>query len=162
MLRPLSGEILTPPALLEYCHDYVQRGISFEFLDADDMQKDRLWLALRFLLGSTILGSRLFQEFEPLTNFSTEYKRTSEDSSLTGIHYFSYNDDDDLKITGNDSIACKYNGRWWLGLFHSAGCLCEVYASTRTIICFFFGHKRLMHVGFHFMKFYVKSQHQQL
>ena len=76
------------------------------------MQKDRLQKALGFLLESTIPGTHSFYHFEPLTNSSIGYQRTNQDSSLTGIHYFSYYD---LKITGNDYIAYKYQGRWWLG-----------------------------------------------
>ena len=80
------------------------------------MQKDRLRLVSHFLLGNTIPGTRSYHHFEPLTNSSIGYKRTSKDSALTGIHYFSNDDHDGLNVNGNDYIACKYDGRWWLGL----------------------------------------------
>ena len=111
------------------------------------MQKDRLRLASHFLLGNTIPGTRSFHHFEPLSNSSIGYKRTREDSGLTGIQYFSNDDHDDSNINGNDYTACKYDGRLWLGLVeeinkqHWAGSLCEIYASTTTIKCFFWQQK---------------------
>ena len=47
---------------------------------------------------------------------SIGYKQTSEDSSFTGIHYFLNHSREDLQVAGNDYIACKYDGRWWIGL----------------------------------------------
>ena len=154
--RPLSGHILTPQALFEYCCDYVS-GISFEFLNADNMQKDRLRLASRFLLGNTIPGTRSFHHFEPLSNSSIGYRRTSEDSGLTGIQYFSNDDHDNSNVNGNDYILCKYDGKWWLGLVEEINNI-----EQKAYVKFmhppgpsnaYFGSKRLMHVGFHFSKF---------
>ena len=73
-------------------------------------------MASRFLFGSTIPGTRSFHHFEPLTISSIGYKRISEDSNFTGIYYFSNHGREDLQVAGNDYIACKYDGRWWIGL----------------------------------------------
>ena len=114
LLAKTIGQILSPQPVFGYCHDQVQRKSHLGFYMHMICKKTRLWPALQFLLGSTIRGTHYFCHFEPLTNSSVRDKRTSEDSSLTCIHYFSY---DDLIITGNDYIACKYDGRWLLGLF---------------------------------------------
>ena len=121
------------------------------------MQKDRLRLALCFLLGSTIPGTRSFDHFEPLTNSFIRYKRTSEDSSLTGIYYFSY---DHLNITENEYIAYKYDGRWWLGSVEEINNIQQdayvKFMHPPGPSNAFFGHKRLMHVGGQFQPILCK------
>ena len=41
---------------------------------------------------------------------------TNELVNFAGIHYFSNYGREDLQVAGNNYIACKYDGRWWIGL----------------------------------------------
>ena len=85
--RSESNQITTVPALFDYHHENIS-GTIFEYLQSDNLQRNRHKMATRFLLGNTILGTRPFHHFESLTISLIGYKQSSQDNHLSGILIF--------------------------------------------------------------------------
>ena len=93
----------TAPALLDYCRKNIG-GIIYEYMQSDNLQRNRHETAFKFLLGNTIPGIWSFHHFESLIISSIGYKQTSEDNHLTGNHYLSNCPDAKTQVSVNDYI----------------------------------------------------------
>ena len=107
--------------MLELCKEEI-KGITFFGISKERMVTVRQNLLPRFQSGKTVPGTRIYHHFLPISTNSISFKRTSEDTDVTGT--FSFSDEtigiplvQDIKES--DFISCIYDDHWWIGLVQS-------------------------------------------
>ena len=119
--RPLCDQIITYEAMLELCIKEI-KGIKFYGISKERMKIVRNILLPRFQSGKTVPGTRIYHHFLPISTNAISFKRTSEDTDVTGIFSFSdeRNDIPLVKdIKESDFVSCMYDNNWWIGLVQS-------------------------------------------
>ena len=119
--RPLKDQICTYEAMLELCIQEI-KGIKFYGISKERMENVRYNLLPRFQSGKTVPGTRIYHHFIPISTSAISFKRTSEDTDVTGT--FSFSDESiDIPLVNDvkesDFISCIYDNHWWIGLVQS-------------------------------------------
>ena len=115
MQRPLADQILTPEALFDYCKCNTE-GIEFIYMSKVTLDAARIQMENRYTFGSIIPGTRSYHHFEPITESTIGYKRTSDDTEFAGVHNFSGIPSSNINFKLYDYVAYEYDSFWWIGV----------------------------------------------
>ena len=116
--RPKNNQILSVRSVMEFCHANLT-SIIFHEITIDEVEKLRTKFDnTRYKNATTVDGTRSYHHFIPVSNHQVSFKKTSEDVDFTGTYSFAlgaFTAPRKAFQIGN-YIACKYDGRWWIGL----------------------------------------------
>ena len=117
--RPVSNQILTFSALVEYCDSSIQ-GIEFMVITKEEMVPVREKLNSRYQLGDTVPGSRSAHHFIPTSQYTIQKKQLSVDATIFIDHSFvdmpPPQDETVQVLKKNDYVTCCFDGHWWVAL----------------------------------------------
>ncbi|GBM91990.1 hypothetical protein AVEN_190373-1 [Araneus ventricosus] len=109
--RPYTNQILTPSEMFEFCQEYL-KGITFTYIkDEEIIQHHNNKLLHQFENSVAVTDTRSFHCFVPvpernlkcfITSQATEYEIHSTTKAVQ------------ITLHIGDSIACVYDGQWWL------------------------------------------------
>ena len=85
--RPLADQILTPETPFEYCKCNIE-STEFIYISKFTLDAARIQMENRYTFGLTIPRTRSCHHFEPITERTIGYKRTSDDTEYAGVHNF--------------------------------------------------------------------------
>ena len=95
-------------------------GITFFDICQEEMVVTRMFLEERFIIGSTVPGTRSSHHFVPITSSKIGHKLCSDDQSYVSTHKF------DLPTILNDRdivpmqyVTCVLDSVWWVGMIES-------------------------------------------
>ena len=107
---PLN-QILMPAEMFEFCQEHL-KGITFTYIkDEEIIQHHNSKLLDRFENCVTITGTRSFHCFVPVSESNLKCFITSQ---TTEYEIHSTTKAVQITLHTRDSIACVYDGQWWL------------------------------------------------
>ncbi|GBN13886.1 hypothetical protein AVEN_255541-1 [Araneus ventricosus] len=109
--RLCTNQILTPAEMFEFCQEHL-KGITFTYIkDEEIIQHHKNKLLDRFENSVTITGARSFHCFVPVSECNLKCFIASQ-----AMEYEIHSTTKAVQITlyTRDSIACVYDGQWWL------------------------------------------------
>ena len=117
--RPYNNQILDTSSMLKYCSEEIP-GITFLFVDIEEIKQAESQLEERFLQATTIKGTRQFHCFIPKSDSSLLVYKTSAQSEepiqVCLDAQQNQTDDQEVNIVKNNFVACVYESKWWIGM----------------------------------------------
>ena len=118
--RPIDNQILTPLNLYDFCKESIT-GISFIYVDSDEVDNIKDNQEKRFSTGNTVAGTRDNHKFVPVNENQVCVSRISNDNTsfIANVNE-SYNNNSTKLISLSDLspgnfVACIYDAHWWIG-----------------------------------------------
>ncbi|GBM10162.1 hypothetical protein AVEN_152434-1 [Araneus ventricosus] len=109
--RPYSNQIMTPSEMFEFCHKHL-KGTSFTCINDEEIIKQHNNKLLdQFENSVAITGTRSFHCFVPVSESNLKCFITSQ---ATEYEIHSTTKAVQITLHTRDSIACVYDGQWWL------------------------------------------------
>ena len=118
--RPIDNQILTPLNLYDFCKESIT-GISFIYVDSDEVDNIKDNQEKRFSTGNTVAGTRDNHKFVPVNENQVCVSRISNDNTsfIANVNE-SYNNNSTKLVSLSDLspgnfVACIYDAHWWIG-----------------------------------------------
>ena len=90
--------------------------IIFKFISKGDVDNTTVILNETFEGVTRIPGTRSFNEFSPIDQYSIEMKRTSGDKEPSYVHNFKNQTKQNSVVQVLDYVSCLYDNKWWVGI----------------------------------------------